>query len=120
MGAHNRRSMIVPNDGKQSTRTPCPISGSTVTIVLEKDIYKPSNEVSHLVGSHRPKISADQTLSDTSICSTAELIYVFLKKLKLGLSKESAIALYTGIITDSGSLKYDTVTEKTHLIDMIV
>ena len=30
------------------------------------------------------------------------------------ISKESAIALYTGIVTDSGSFKYPTVTNKTH------
>ena len=63
-----------------------------------------------------PSINANQILSDVSICSTAELMYNFLDKLDLGLSTESAIALYTGIVTDSGSFKYDLVSKKTHLI----
>lgn len=63
-----------------------------------------------------PSINADQILSNTEICSTAELIYDFLDKLNLGLSTESAIALYTGIVTDSGSFKYSLVSSKTHLI----
>jgi len=63
-----------------------------------------------------PSIKADQILSNPLICSTAELIYDFLEKLDLGLSTEAATALYTGIVTDSGSFKYDLVSAKTHLI----
>ena len=63
-----------------------------------------------------PSINADQILSNVSICSTAELVFEFINSLNFGLSYESAIALYTGIVTDSGSFKYDLVSKKTHSI----
>ena len=60
------------------------------------------------------KIVPDQSHCDTNICSTAELVYDFIKKMDWNISKETAMSLYTGIVTDSGSFKYPTVTSKTH------
>ena len=60
------------------------------------------------------QIKPDQSFCDTNICSTAELVYDFINNMQWKISKESAIALYTGIVTDSGSFKYPTVTNKTH------
>ena len=80
-------------------------------LIANHDAYK------IMVDHHQlPSIKADQILSDTSIGSTAELMYDFLDKLDLGFSFDAAIALYTGIVTDSGSFKYDLVSAKTHLI----
>jgi len=62
-----------------------------------------------------PEDFCDQTLSDPNICSTAELIFAFLSKMEFSLNKSIAICLYTGIITDSGSLRYPNVTSETHL-----
>jgi len=60
------------------------------------------------------QIEPNQSFCDTDICSTAELVYEFINKMQWKISKESAMALYTGIVTDSGSFKYPTVTSKTH------
>jgi len=63
-----------------------------------------------------PDKFCDEIISDSSICSTAELVYEFLLKLDTKLNKDIAISLYTGIITDSGSLRYPNVTKRTHYI----
>ena len=77
--------------------------------ISKKDAY------TILIDHHQDaKIKPDQSFCDTNICSTAELVYEFIKKMTWSISKESAISLYTGIVTDSGSFKYPTVTHKTH------
>ncbi len=86
-------------------------------IDLMEDLISNHNGYKIMIDHHQnPSINANQILSNTSICSTAELMYDFLDKLDLGLSKKAAIALYTGVVTDSGSFKYDLVSAKTHLI----
>ena len=62
-----------------------------------------------------PDLFCDQMLSKPSVCSTAELVYDFLLGLQYPFSKNIATSLYTGIITDSGSLRYPNVTYETHL-----
>lgn len=58
------------------------------------------------------------TFSDTSSCSTAQLIYEFIEALghidKLDLNMAQGI--YLGIVTDSGSFRFDSVIPKTHQI----
>ena len=77
--------------------------------ILNSDAY------SILIDHHQDsKIESNQSFCDTNICSTAELVYDFIHNMGWSISKESAISLYTGIVTDSGSFKYPTVTKKTH------
>ena len=65
------------------------------------------------------------TYSDTSICSTCQMIYHFIDA--LGdislLDKEIGACIYTGIMTDTGSFRFrstTSITHKTiaHLIDL--
>ena len=63
-----------------------------------------------------PDNFCDIIISDSSVCSTAELIYDFLQHIQHPLNQKIAICLYTGIITDTGSLRYPNVTHKTHQI----
>ncbi len=57
-----------------------------------------------------PEDIADWVLSDPSASSTAELIYEFIKMLgeEGRITKEIAEALFTGIITDTGSFRFAT------------
>ena len=58
------------------------------------------------------------SFSDTSSCSTTQLVYDFIE----GLGHEHLIkgviaeAIYLGIVTDSGSFRFDSVLPKTHEI----
>ena len=103
------------------------IKNADTFFFLDFNDYSRIDLMEHLISNHdgykimidhhqSPSINADQILSDVSICSTAELMYNFLIKLEFGLSSESAKSLYTGIVTDSGSFKYELVSKKTHII----
>lgn len=65
-----------------------------------------------------PSDFCDWMLSDTSSCSTAQLIYDFIENENdLDLIDVSiAENIYCGIVTDSGSFRFPSVQAKTHLI----
>jgi phosphoesterase RecJ-like protein len=65
-----------------------------------------------------PSDFCDWMLSDTTSCSTAQLIYNFIEKEKdLDLINNSISEnIYCGIVTDSGSFRFPSVQAKTHLI----
>lgn len=46
--------------------------------------------------------------------SCSEMIYKLYKALRLPLDRDTAILLYTGILTDTGSFRYSNVTSFTH------
>ncbi|MEA3444800.1 MAG: bifunctional oligoribonuclease/PAP phosphatase NrnA [Bacteroidota bacterium] len=57
-----------------------------------------------------PKNFADIIISDTSVSSTAELLYEFFVKTRLDsfIDRDIAECLYTGIVTDTGSFSYNS------------
>ena len=61
---------------------------------------------------------ADIIFSDTTACSTAQLLYEVIDAMDLTnhINKEIAECLYVGIMTDTGSFKYASTTAKTHHI----
>ncbi len=68
---------------------------------------------------HRDPVDfCDLQFVNIEASSTAELIYDFLERIdelsKLNLSMAQAI--YTGILTDTGSFRFSSTTERTHLI----
>ena len=66
---------------------------------------------------HHPEPSShgfDLVISVDTASSTCELIYHLFKENDIDqLSEKAAKALYTGLLTDTGSLQYDSVTPKT-------
>ncbi len=74
-------------------------------LVMDKNT--PKIHIDHHID---PEPFADYVLSDTSASSTAELVYDFLIHLDNGkeLNKEIAECILTGIISDTGSFKYNT------------
>lgn len=58
------------------------------------------------------------TYSDTSICSTCQMVYHYIDALgKLDLmDEEIATCIYTGIMTDTGSFRFASTTSTTHRI----
>ena len=59
---------------------------------------------------------ADLIFSDPNSCSTAQLLYevLDLMNLTVNINQDIAECLYTGIMTDTGSFKYNSTTSKTH------
>lgn len=66
----------------------------------------------------QPDSFAQSTYWDTSSSSTAQLVFDFIEE--LGgvdkMDKDSASALYSGIMTDSGSFRFGTTSARTHRI----
>ena len=60
----------------------------------------------------------DYIYSDTSICSTSQMIYHFLEKLGSvdTITTDMATCMYTGIMTDTGSFRFPSTTSTTHRI----
>src|SRR4030095_7821643 len=59
----------------------------------------------------------DYYISDTESPATGEILYGFFKEIGSEvITKEMAVALYTAIMTDTGSFKFDRTDSKTHNI----
>lgn len=65
-----------------------------------------------------PDDIAKYLFSDTSICSTCQMVYHFIEKLDdlAVINSEIATCLYTGIMTDTGSFRFSSTTSLTHKI----
>lgn len=66
----------------------------------------------------QPDNYAEVTYSDTSICSTCQMIYHFIDALDDVNMIDTAIAncIYTGIMTDTGSFRFRSTTSTTHRV----
>lgn len=65
-----------------------------------------------------PEPVAKYIYSDTSICSTCQMVYHFLEMLDDvdSVNADIATCLYTGIMTDTGSFRFPSTTSTTHRI----
>ncbi len=65
-----------------------------------------------------PDSVAKYLFTDTSICSTCQMVYHFFEKLDAidTIDKSIATSLYTGIMTDTGSFRFASTTSTTHRI----
>jgi len=55
-------------------------------------------------------------LVDAGAAATGEIIYHLLKELAIPLTRDVAICLYTALVMDTGSFRYDNTTGQTHRI----
>ncbi len=53
----------------------------------------------------------DLQLVDPEACSTAEIVYRLIKALKVRIDKDIAMAIYTGILTDTGSFRFSNTNQ---------
>jgi len=83
------------------------------------DLLKDSAAAKILIDHHQqPDNYATLMYHDVKACSTCELVYEFIVGLggKNMIDREIAACLYTGIMTDTGSFRFDSVTPVTHHI----
>lgn len=84
------------------------------------DLLAKSNAKKIMIDHHRdPAVDfVDLMFSDPETCSTAQLIYELIEvRNDLGkIDRETSEAIYTGLITDTGSFRFSSVTAKTHEI----
>jgi phosphoesterase RecJ-like protein len=55
-------------------------------------------------------------LIDPNACATAELVYRIIKQLKIKISSHMAAAIYTGILTDTGSFRFSSTNQQAFAI----
>lgn len=70
---------------------------------------KPIINIDHHVSN---KYFGDINFVDANACSVGEIIYGIFKKMRVGIDRQSAVALYTAIMTDTGSFRYENTTPK--------
>ncbi|MDI6606764.1 MAG: bifunctional oligoribonuclease/PAP phosphatase NrnA, partial [Candidatus Omnitrophota bacterium] len=95
-------------------------------VTLDCTDLKRSGEVHSLNSAARPVLNIDHHISNLGFgdinwiepfsSSCAEMVYLIYKKLKVPLDRESALCLYTGILTDTGSFRYSNTSARTHKI----
>ena len=71
-----------------------------------------------VIDHHQDPDTFDFNFTDSTACSTAQLIYEFLElfdDIEL-IDRDIAECIYAGIMTDSGSFRFNSVTSKTHHI----
>lgn len=124
----NNSEVLIYTEQEEKSKTL--IAEADLIFCLDFNSLSRINEMGELVGaSAAKKIMIDHHLEpdgfedfrhwDVRACSTAQLVYDFIvnqmEEPQL-LNKDVANALYTGIMTDSGSFKYPTTTAEVHLI----
>jgi phosphoesterase RecJ-like protein len=83
------------------------------------EIVKDSRALKVMIDHHQnPENYADYTYSDVNMSSTCEMVFHFITELSLNdkISSKIASALYTGIMTDTGSFKFPLTTDITHKV----
>ena len=93
-------------------------------VTLDSSDLKRTGEVYRLNYSNKPILNIDHHISNSNFAdvnwvdpdasSCSELIYRLYKKMKVEIDKDAALALYIGILTDTGSFRYSNTTAFTH------
>lgn len=58
----------------------------------------------------------DINLVDSTASATGEIVFSLINRMDIDIDKDIASCLYTAISTDTGSFKYESVTDRTHEI----
>ncbi len=93
-------------------------------VVLDCSDLRRTGEVYRLNSANKPILNIDHHISnerfgninwvEPNASSCAEMIYKLYKKLRLPLDRDTAISLYVGMLTDTGSFRYSNTTAFTH------
>lgn len=85
---------------------------------MAKTLEAYKNDFAMIDHHQQPDDVATYLYSDTSICSTAQMVYHFFDMLNDtdAITKDMATCLYTGIMTDTGSFRFRSTTSETHRI----
>ncbi|MFA5357057.1 MAG: bifunctional oligoribonuclease/PAP phosphatase NrnA [Candidatus Omnitrophota bacterium] len=95
-------------------------------VTLDCSDLSRTGEVYRLNKGKKPVINIDHHISNTKFgdinwiepnaSSCSEMVYKLYKALGLAMDRDTAILLYTGIMTDTGSFRYKNTTSFTHSV----
>ncbi len=93
-------------------------------VVLDCADLKRTGDLWRLNKDNKPILNIDHHISnqgfgdvhwvDAHASSCSEMIYRIYKQMRLPISKPEAVAMYTGIMTDTGSFRYSNTSSFTH------
>lgn len=92
-------------------------------VVLDCADLERTGKVSQLNRNQKPVLNIDHHISnqnfgglnwvDAQASSCSEMVYQLHKRLRLPMDKDTALVLYTGIMTDTGSFRYSNTSSST-------
>jgi len=95
-------------------------------VVLDCSNFERCGRLSRIDLADREIINIDHHISndkfgdinwvEANASSTSEMVYKLFKRMRLSIDKEAAAALYSGILTDTGSFRYSNTTAFTHRV----
>ncbi|MFN0030630.1 MAG: DHH family phosphoesterase [Flavobacteriales bacterium] len=83
---------------------------------MEAELRKTSVPFIMIDHHHQPESLSGVIFSDTDSCSTCQMVYQFATACLWPVQGAAAECVYCGIITDSGSFRFPSVTAETHTI----
>lgn len=86
-------------------------------LVSMKDAFSNSPKLKICIDHHQdPELFADHFFLDTEYSATSEIIFDFIKKTGITvIDKSIAYPIYAGIMTDTGSFRFERTTPELHL-----
>jgi len=122
----NKQVLNFQENGPKATKI---LNSADAIFTLDFNSYKRLEKLGNILEkTSSPKVLIDHHqqpdnyatfyFHDVAACSTCELIFDFIVGLggKNLIDKKIAACLYTGLMTDTGSFRYPSVTYRTHLI----
>ncbi len=88
--------------------------GDLDRIGLVKNLIRPGHILINIDHHITNKGFGDLNMLVTGASSTAEVIFDLLRRARFSLTKNIAVLLYLGIMTDTGSFRYENTTAHTH------
>jgi len=95
-------------------------------VALDCSDLKRTGEVYRLNKENKPVINIDHHISNTGFgdfnwinpkaSSACQMVYELYGKIGVNIDKETALLLYVGIVTDTGSFRYSNTDSSTHLV----
>jgi phosphoesterase RecJ-like protein len=102
------------------------LKGYENVIIVDCPTIERSGKISPLISNAKIKINIDHHVSnenfgdfnwvDPEASSCGEMVFKLYKKMGLNINDEIATMLYVAILTDTGSFRYDSTTNETHII----
>lgn len=95
-------------------------------VILDCTDLNRIGQVQKLYREHKPILNIDHHISNKKFgavnwvepraSSASELVFYLYKEMDVSLDEDSALLLYTGILTDTGSFRYSNTTGATHKV----
>lgn len=121
-----KRFLFLPRASQIKTAAAVKSINFDVAIILDCGELNRIGKVRHLIPPGKKIINVDHHITNDyfgdlnlvqpKACSTAEILYTLFLKANHRLTKDLAFNLYMGLMTDTGSFRFENTTARTHQI----